>query len=159
HMAVISTIRAEAITNTHNDGARALSAFLAFAEAQACGDTQRGQIVLATLNPEAQRVFARPSPPDALRDSIAAALRARGHRIGEYVGSASFRCDLAILAEDNRRYRLGILLDSQADGAVEDRYVFQPAILRAFGWKVIDVPCHAWQRDPAAVIAQIEDAL
>lgn len=159
HMAVVSTIRAEAITNTHNDGARALRTFLSFAEAQARGDTAHGQTVLATLNPEAQRIFARPAPADALRDAIATALRARGHQIGVHVGSASFRCDLAILAEDGRSHRLGILLDRQGGAAIEDRYVFQPAILRAFGWKVIDIPSHSWLRDPAAVIAQIEAAL
>lgn len=159
HMGVVSTIRAEAITNTHNDGARALKTFLSFAEAQARGDAAHGQTVLATLNPEAQRVFSQTAAADPLRDAIAAALRSRGHQVRANVGSASFRCDLAILAEDGRGYRLGILLDSGRTGAIEDRYVFQPAILRAFGWTVIDVPSHSWQRDPAAVIAQIEAAL
>ena len=159
HMAVVSTIRAEAITNTHNDGARALRTFLSFAEAQARGDAVHGQTVLATLNPEAQRIFARAAPADALRDAIAAALTARGHTVRTHVGSASFRCDLAILAPDGDRYRLGILLDGNGTGAIEDRYVFQPAILKTFGWNVIDVPPHSWLRDPSAVIAQIEAAL
>jgi predicted DNA-binding WGR domain protein len=159
HMAVVSTIRAEAITNIHNDGARALRTFLSFAEAQACGDTNHGQTVLATLNPEAQRIFARAAPGDALRDAIAAALTARGHAVRTHVGSASFRCDLAILAPGGNRYLLGILLDGNGGGALEDRYVFQPAILRTFGWKVIDVPAHSWLRDSGAVIAQIEAAL
>jgi len=158
-MAVVSTLRAEAITNTHNDGARALRTFLAFAEAQARGDTSHGQTVLATLNPEAQRVFARTAPADPLRDALAAALAARGHDVHAHVGSASFRCDLAILAPGGDRYQLGILLDSDGSGAVDDRYVFQPAILRTFGWKVIDIPPHSWLRDPGAVIAQIEAAL
>lgn len=159
HMAVVSTIRAEAITNTHNDGAHALRTFLSFAEVQAGGDAARGQAVLATLNPEAQRVFARPAPTDALREAIAAGLRARGHDVREHVGSASFRCDLAIMGDDGGSYRLAILLDGESGGATEDRYVFQPAILRAFGWKVIDIPSHGWLRDPAAVLARIEAAL
>ncbi len=159
HMAVISTIRAVAITNTHNDGARALRTFLAFAEAQARGDVEHGQAVLATLNPEAQRVFTRAIPPDALREAVADALRKQGHKVRAHVGSASFRCDLAILADDERGYALGILLDGRANEAIEDRYVFQPAILRAFGWKIIDVPSHSWLRDHKAVIGQIEAAL
>ena len=168
HMAVVSTIRAEAITNTHNDGARALRTFLAFAEAQARGDASHGQTVLATLNPEAQRVFARSAPADPLRDAVANALTVRGHDVRTHVGSASFRCDLAVLAPGGGSFQLGILLDGDSDGggdggrgvgAVEDRYVFQPAILRAFGWKVIDIPSHSWLRDPGAVIAQIEAAL
>ncbi|MEO5866237.1 MAG: AAA domain-containing protein [Sphingomonas sp.] len=159
HMAVVSTIRAEAITNTHNDGARALRTFLSFAEAQARGDGEHGQTILATLNPEAQRVFARTAAPDPLRDALADALRARGHKIEANVGSASFRCDLAIVAPDGASHSLGILLDGDAGGAVADRYVFQPTILRAFGWKVIDIPSHSWLRNPQAVIAQIEAAL
>lgn len=159
HMAVISTIHAEAITNTHNDGARALRTFLSFAEAQSRGDAERGRTVLATLNPGAQRVFARQAPADALRDALAAALAARGHMVAAHVGNASFRCDLAILDREGGEYRLGILLDADGTGAIEDRYVFQPAILRSFGWKVIDVPSHSWLRNPEAVIAQIEAAL
>ena len=159
HMAVVSTIRAEAITNTHNDGARALRTFLSFAEAQSRGDAAHGQTVLATLNPEAQRVFARAAPADPVRDAIAKALAARGHDVRADVGSASFRCDLGVLAPDGARYDLGILLDNNGGGATEDRYVFQPAILRAFGWKIIDVPVHSWLRDPGAVITQIEAAL
>ncbi len=159
HMAVISTIRAEAITNTHNDGARALRTFLSFAEAQARGDARHGQTILATLNPEAERVFARVAAPDPLRDTLAAALRRRGHVVEEYVGSASFRCDLAILEPDGRSHALAILLDSDAGNAVAERYVFQPTILRNFGWKVIDIPSHAWLRHPDAVIAQIEAVL
>jgi len=159
HMAVVSTIRAESITNTHNDGARALRTFLAFAEAQARGDAIHGQTVLATLNPEAQRVFARSAPADSLRDALAQALTARGHNVRVHVGSASFRCDLGILAPGGDRYQLGIMIDGNGHGSVEDRYVFQPAILRAFGWKVIDVPSHSWLRDPGGVLAQIETAL
>jgi predicted DNA-binding WGR domain protein len=158
-MAIVSTIRAEAITNTHNDGARALRTFLSFAEAQARGDGPHGQAILATLNPEAQRVFSRAPAPDPLRDALAAALRARGHVVQEYVGSASFRCDLAIVAPDGRSHALAILLDGDAGDAIADRYVFQPTILRRFGWRVIDIPSHAWLRQPEAVIAQIEAAL
>ena len=159
HMAVVSTIRAEAITNTHNDGARALRTFLAFADAQARGDSEHGQTILATLNPEAQRVFARTAAADPLRDALAAALRARGHIVHANVGSASFRCDLAVVAPDGRHNALAILLDGDAGEAITDRYVFQPTILRTFGWRVIDVPSHSWLRNPGSVIAQIEAAL
>jgi hypothetical protein len=48
-MAVVSTIRGEAITNTHNDGATALRAFLQFAESCATGDNVRAQAALASL--------------------------------------------------------------------------------------------------------------
>lgn len=159
HMAVVSTIRADAITNTHNDGARALRMFLAFAEARAHGKEALGQSILETLNPEARRVFAQSAPADPVRDAIAAELARRGHAVRTHVGSASFRCDIAILDDDGGGYALGILLDGRNQAAVYDRYVFQPGILRSFGWRVIDVPSHTWLRDPDLVIRQIEAAL
>lgn len=159
HMAVVSTIRAEAITNTHNDGARALRTFLAFAEAQARGDGSHSQTILATLNPEAERVFARAPAADPLRESLAAALRERGHVVREHVGSASFRCDLTIVSPDGGSHQLAILLDGDSGDSVGDRYVFQPTVLRNFGWTVVDVPSHSWLRNPKTVIAQIEAAL
>nr|WP_229458845.1 C-terminal helicase domain-containing protein [Massilia glaciei] len=43
HMAVVSSIEAEAITNVHNDGAAARRAFLQFAKASAVGQSERAQ--------------------------------------------------------------------------------------------------------------------
>ena len=81
HMAIVSTIAPEAITNIHNDGARALRSFLAFAEAQSAGAHDNAQAVLATLNPDAARTFDAQLPPDPVRSAIAQALRARGHEV------------------------------------------------------------------------------
>jgi len=159
HMAIVSTIRASAITNTHNDGARALASFLAFAEAQARGEVAGAQAILATLNPDARRVFAAAAPKDALRDAIAAALRERGLIVREHVGSSTFRCDLAITGADERAYSLAILIDGGTPTGVYDRYVFRPSILRNFGWRVIDIPSQAWLRDADAVLEEIERAL
>lgn len=159
HMAILSTIRATAITNTHNDGARALSSFLAFAEAHTRGDPASARAILATLNPDAQRVFAAAVPNDPLRDAIAAALRERGHHVREHVGSSSFRCDLAIVGADERQHDLAILIDGGAPQNIYGRYVFEPTILRNFGWRVIDIPSQAWLRDPDAVLDEIERTL
>ena len=162
HMAVVSTIRAEAITNTHNDGARALRTFLSFAEAQGKGDFARGQSILAAINPDAESVFGRSAPIDALRSAIADALRLRGHEVHEHVGGASFRCDLAIADQRGGGYVLAVLLDggpSQDPGGVYGRFVFQPGLLRSFGWRVIDIPSQSWLAAPDIVIRQIESAL
>lgn len=158
HMAIISTIAPEAITNVHNDGARALRSFLSFAEAQSGGAHDHAQAVLTTLNPEAARTFDVTLPHDPVRDAIAASLRARGHVVDEYVGGASFRCDLAIRNDAGDGYALGILLDRDEAGAVaiEERYVFRPGILRSFGWRVLDLPVAAWLRARTAMIERIE---
>ncbi|WP_447765508.1 AAA domain-containing protein [Sphingopyxis panaciterrae] len=161
HMAIVSTIAPEAITNIHNDGARALRSFLAFAEAESGGAQDNAQAVLATLNPDAARTFDRQLPPDPVRSAMAEALRAKGHEVHEHVGGASFRCDLAIVDPAGGGYALGVLLDrgSTAATAIEERFVFRPGILRAFGWRVIDVPVTSWLRARVPVIERIEQEL
>ncbi len=161
HMAIISTIAPEAITNVHNDGARALRSFLAFAEAQSAGAHDHAQAVLATLNPDAGQTFGAAPPADAVRDAIAAALRERGHGVHDHVGGASFRCDLAVVNAAGDGYALGILLDrDEPQGrSVEERFVFRPGILRSFGWRVLDLPVASWHRAPGAMIDRIEAEL
>jgi predicted DNA-binding WGR domain protein len=161
HMAIVSTIAPEAITNVHNDGARALRGFLSFAEAQSNGAHHHAQAVLTTLNPDAARTFGDELPPDPVRHAIAEALRGRGHIVHEHVGGASFRCDLAIVDAVGDCYALAILLDRDANkaGAVEERFVFRPGILRAFGWRVLDIPVAAWLRAREAIIERIESEL
>lgn len=161
-MAIVTSIHSDAITNIHNDGASALKAFLQFAEASSRGEGDRAQSILSALNPGAQRSFATAAPYDALRTALAKALRAKGHVVHEHVGSSQFRCDLAIVDDTGHSYRLGIQLDSRRDGSsveVRDRYVFQPTVLRSFGWKVIDVPGKQWLADPAGLLARIDAAL
>ena len=160
-MAVVSSIHAEAITNTHNDGAAALRAFLQFAQANARGDFERAQLVLGALNAGAREAFAAPPSADAIRQAMAATLRQRGHTVHEQVGRSQFRCDLAIVDPAGGDYQLAILLDGPEQTVADtgERYVFRPGVLRGFGWKVIDVPGRDWLRAPDAVLARIEAAL
>jgi len=160
-MAIVSSIEAEAITNTHNDGAAALRAFLQFAQASASGDALRSQGILANLNPGAKQSFAVSLPKDSLRGAIAVALRKRGHTVQEYVGRSQFRCDLAISDASGEHFSLGVLLDGDTTHAtdVKERYIFRPTVLRSFGWKIIDVLSHDWLRDPMDVLNRIEALL
>ncbi|MEM9312162.1 MAG: WGR domain-containing protein, partial [Pseudomonadota bacterium] len=99
---------------------------------------------------------------DPLRSDIARELALRGHTVHEHVGGASFRCDLGLVSEDGSDFALGILIDGGTyDSArkVYERFVFKPSILRAFGWRVIDIPSHSWRQDNGHVIALIEAEL
>lgn len=159
HMAVVSSIRANAITNTHNDGAFALRAFLAFAEAQDTGNAEAGRIALSSVNPNVLNIFSAKPPEDPLRESIAQALRARGHEVHEFVGSARFRCDIAIVDPETADYSLGILLDHNIDDTAShrfERFVFKPSILRSFGWKIIDITSFSWHQSADKVLAHID---
>jgi predicted DNA-binding WGR domain protein len=160
-MAVVSTIRADAVTNVHNDGAAALRAFLHFAEASATGQFDRAQAVLGALNHGAREVFTRQASADSIRDALAGALRGRGHEVHVNVGRSQFRCDLAIVQPSKQGYALAVLLDNPADAISDtaERYVFRPGILRSFGWQVLDLPGKDWLDDPMAVVERIEKML
>ena len=160
-MAVVTSIDPQAITNVHNDGAAALRGFLEFAQASAAGQGERARSVLGALNPAASDAFTRQAPPDSIRDALAASLRARGHTVHVHVGRSQLRCDLALVDPSGAGYALAILLDNPADavGDTQERYVFRPAILRSFGWRVLDVPGKDWLVDPDAVLQRIESML
>jgi predicted DNA-binding WGR domain protein len=157
HMAIVSTIAPEAITNIHNDGARALRSFLSFAEAQSNGASDHAQAVLSTLNPDAAQTFGAELPHDPARTAIASALRDLGYTVQEHVGGASFRCDIGIVNKAGDGYALGILLDHVTTDTigVDERFVFRPSILRSFGWRIVDVPISTWLRARDAVISRI----
>lgn len=159
HMAVVTTIHSHMITNVHNDGARALQTFLGFAEALDKGDQERASSTLAKISREARSVFAAPAPADPVRQQLAEALRDRGHVVDEWVGSTHLRCDLAVRDAAEENYRIGILLDRQAApnaDRVFERYVFQPGILKTFGWRIVDIPVLQWLESPKAVLERIE---
>ena len=169
HMAVVSTIRHEAITNDHNEGAAALKNFLRYAECLSRGDDATATRVLEGMNPLA-RGAARAGHvrADAVSVQLAAALRARGHAVDEQVGQSRFRCDLAIRAAGtgsgagDSHYALGILVDTAAhyeNRNVLERYVSRPRILDAFGWEVRQVLAKDWLHAPEAVLDGIEHAL
>src|SRR5258708_5745714 len=154
HMAVVSTIYPEAITNTLNDGARALRTFLSFALAQSAGAGEHAQAVLSAVNPNTERVFSRNQSTDPLRHAIAEQLRLRGHEMHHDVGSAAFRCALAVIDPESGNYALAILLDGGKRDTVDqiiERFVFRPGILKAFCWRVIDIPSTDWLKDRDAV--------
>ena len=120
HMAVVSTIRHEAITNDHNEGAAALKQFLRYAECLSRGDTGTARRVLEGMNPLTRAGSVQHARADEVTVQLAAALRARGHAVDEQVGQSRFRCDLALRAPEAGHYALGILIDTAGRYSVHD---------------------------------------
>lgn len=159
HMAIVSSIRHQQITNDYNDGANSLKRFLQYAEAVSSGDLATARHVLENLNPLARKALAPHARNDAVVEAIADALRQRGHEVDLHVGQSRFRCDLAVRAASDTEYRLGILVDTDGhytNPNLLDRYLMQPGILQAFGWRSIVVLTKDWYHDPGDVLTQIE---
>lgn len=163
HMAVVSTIRHDAITNDYNDGAAALKQFLRYAESVSRGDAIGAQRVLESLNPLTRKALAGDGAADEVAAQLAQALRERGHAVDERVGQSRFRCDLGIRDPNGGgHYALAVLVDTAAHYANRDvfeRYVSRPRILGAFGWRAVQVLSRDWFHDSQAVLGAIERAL
>jgi len=162
HMAIVSSIRHHDITNDYNDGANSLKNFLQYAEAVSKGDAATARRVLENLNPLSRKALAPLSKGDAVVEALAKALRERGHLVDLNVGQSKFRCDLAVRSNSDSLYQLGILVDTDghyANPNLLDRYLMQPTILRAFGWRFALVLTKDWYHNPDDVLSRIENLL
>ena len=162
HMAVVSSIRHDDITNDHNDGANCLKNFLRYAAATSRGELAPARRVLESVNPVARKALAPESQGDAVVAALATALKARGFAVDLDVGQSRFRCDLAVSRQSRSHYQLGILVDTSAtyqNPNLLDRYLMQPSILRAFGWNCALVLTKDWYQNPDGVLAQLERLL
>lgn len=78
------------------------------------------------------------------------------------VGQSKFRCDLTVRSNTDSLYQLGILVDTDghyANPNLLDRYLMQPSILRAFGWRFALVLTKDWYHNPDDVLGRIEKML
>lgn len=162
HMAIVSSIRHHDITNDYNDGANSLKNFLQYAEAVSKGDAATARRVLENLNPLSRKALAPLTKGDAVVEALAQALRSRGYSVDLNVGQSKFRCDLAVRSNSDSLYQLGILVDTDghyANPNLLDRYLMQPGILRAFGWRFALVLTKDWYHTPDDVMNRIEKLL
>jgi hypothetical protein len=161
HMALVSSIRHHEITNDYNDGARALKNYLRYAEACSAGDAAAARRVLWEINP-ADSLAARTAPANVVVDQLAAHLRKRGYEVETHVGQSGFRCDLAVRANGESRYRLGILVDTDSyyqNANLLERELLRPRLLRNFGWNIVLVLTKDWFEDANAVLQTLERRL
>ena len=161
HMAVVSSIDWTRITNDYNDGAACLKGYLRYAAAVSRGDVVEANAVLDSLS-RARGAAGREQADNPVAAGLAEALRAKGWAVDLGVGSSAFRCDLAIYAPGDSKYRLGVMIDTERHYTVDDlddRYLLKPAVLHGFGWQVAWVLTRDWLLDPNGVVGRLEAGL
>ncbi len=162
HMAVVSSIRYEHITNEYNEGADYLRRFLHYAELISGGEMAAARTILDSLVlPVSRR--SETITPTIIRQQIKEQLIARGYEVAEQVGQSDFKCSLAVkrLPEDEN-YFLAILIDDDQhyrNGNLIEQYYQRPAILQRFGWTVLAVYARDWLHQPRKVMEQLLTAL
>ncbi|HEU4553462.1 MAG TPA: AAA domain-containing protein [Chitinophaga sp.] len=159
HMAVVSSIRHQHITNEHNDGARYFKRFLQYAEMVSSGNTAQARQVLDDVAPPGKQASYTADNSNTVTQQIKAALEAAGLVADTGVGQSSFKCSLAVKRQAaDTQYCLGILVDDAVhyrNPDVMEQYYQRPAILQAFGWQTVNVYAKDWLEDRERVMELI----
>ncbi|WP_018626629.1 AAA domain-containing protein [Niabella aurantiaca] len=159
HMAVVSSIRYHNITNDYNPGANYFKRFLHYAELVSTGDLNAAQMILDTLVTNETRTSEGRSNYFLVASQVKRLLEKKGFYVDENVGQSTFKCSLAIKKnKTDGNYTLGILIDDENhynnDNVVE-QYYQKPAILRAFGWHVLNIYAKDWLEDQELVMQRV----
>jgi len=158
HMAVISSMRFEQITNEYNEGANYLRRFLQYAEHVSGGRMTAARSILDGLidhrDPDGHAVKAT-----LVRQQLKEQLLAHGYEVEGPIGQSDFKCSLAVKKKgEDEEYALALLIDDEDhyrnDNRIE-QYYLRPAALRSFGWKVLPVYAKDWLHQPQKVMEQI----
>lgn len=160
HMAVVSSIDHNHITNEYNDGANTLRRYLRYAAAQSAGDDAEARRVLSGM--VAHGANGSADTTDAVGEALASALRDRGYDVARQVGSSRFRCDLVVRKSPQSETAIAVIIDSPdfyGTGTVDERFRLRPSVLSAFGWQVEIVLGKDWLADSNRVIRRLTDRL
>ncbi len=165
HMAIVSSIVGDDITNDYNTGALALKTMLRFAEASSAGHNAEAERVLDRYRTESgQGMHA------AQKDSAVAALASWledeiGMTCDIGVGLSDFVIDIVPQAPAGQTLSgkpLAILIDSSAlydCGAVGEMLTNRASVLESAGWEVLTVPLKDIWRRPQDVQAALRGIL
>ena len=162
HMAIVSSIRHYDIKNEYNEGANYFRKFLQYAELVSRGNSTSANLTLKSLSKN--QVQAGDSKVvDVITRALAKRLTSEGYQVELGIGQSYFKCNLGVVAKDNKRnYQLGILIDDSAHYQNKDileQYYLRPSILRAFGWKMIQVYSKDWYENEEVVFNRIRRLL
>lgn len=156
HMAIVSSIRHNHITNDYNDGANYLKRFLQYAEMVSTGNMVIARNILDNLVLHDQNKTTSPIISSITALQIKNALQNKGYHVDEQVGQSSFKCSLAVKKQqEDINYSLGILIDDEYHYNNEDlveQYYQRPSILQSFGWNVITVFAKDWLEDSGRIL-------
>lgn len=145
-MVVFSSMRADDVKvgPESPEGARAMQAFLRFAETK--------------VLPSGERLTGR-APDSPFEESVTAMLEREGYAVEPQYGVEGFRIDIAVCDPDAPgAYLLGIECDGVAyhsSLSARDRDRLRQEVLETAGWKIERIWSTDWFRDPAREMGRI----
>lgn len=162
HMAIVSSIVGNQITNTHNDGASNLARFLDYAAAESAGQNSVADGLLKSLRPQhsdkTKHSVEATGAISAAARTLADLLSDAGLEVETGVGRSVFQIDVAVRGADG--YILGLLIDPDTDAGdhgdtAANRFVAEAGILKSFGWPIQRVLLSELVEHPEVVVARI----
>lgn len=158
HMAVVSSIRHNQITNEYNAGANYFKRFLHYSDNVSSGNMQQARQILDGLLPQKFQHKQR-AGDTVIRQQIRHQLEQRGYTVAEQVGQSGFRCSLAVKTNaDDTAYTLSVIIDDDSyysNPDVIEQYYQRPALLENAGWRTITVYAKDWLHQPQRVMDAI----
>lgn len=163
HMAVVSSIRHHHITNEYNEGANYFKRFLQYAEMVSMGNMKGATTILQGLGVGDKRTVITARQLSATTAQLKKSLEAKGYLVDENIGQSRFRCTLGVKKQSSdKQYRLGILVDDEThyhNNDLVEQYYQRPSILKAFGWRIMNVYAKDWLEDSERVLRELERVL
>ncbi len=158
HMAIVSSIKHNHITNEYNEGANYFRRFLQYAENVSKGNMQTARTILdgLVLNKTTNKKTEQNSI--VLRE-VKLKLTQLGFFVDAHIGQSDFKCSLGVKKNaESEVYALGILIDDEKHYSNEnllEQYYQRPAILKSFGWRCMHVFAKDWLQNEEKVMTQI----
>jgi hypothetical protein len=139
HVAIVSSIGSEAITNDYNLGANTLKQYLRYAAAVSTGSEAEIRAALETVGVNRGDDGRHRDEIDPLALKLAERHAAGGAEVAVEVGHSTLTVDVAVRDPATPGKARALLLDTERNYAIPDlveRYVTRPGVFRAFGWDV-----------------------
>jgi superfamily I DNA and/or RNA helicase/predicted DNA-binding WGR domain protein len=156
HMAIISSIRYNHITNDYNDGASYFKRFLHYAEMVSTGNMNTARTILDGLITSEIKSKAVSTITSVTAAQIKKAIELKGYIVDEQIGQSSFKCTLGVKQNpEDTNYSLGILIDDEShynNNDLVEQYYQRPSIMQSFGWRVTSVYAKDWLEDNNRVL-------
>lgn len=159
NMVVVSSIMPQEIKNDYNVGANYFKKFLGYAKHISEGKLNEANTILDGLYQYQEEVNHTTS---ALITQVKSEIEKMGYLVDLNVGQSHFKCNIAVKSEQDKTYKLGILLDTPlhySNENVLEQYCQKPSILIAFGWETLHIYSKDWLENRERVLEKITQKL
>ena len=153
HVAIVSSIKGEWITNDYNEGALAFKRYLTFAENISTGRIESAEALLDSVSLHTERKSATKSIYANFSQDLDNEL------IKNNVGTSDFKIPLGLGSSANNKFEYALfdIGGSQVNASLEMSFI-RPSLLENFGWNVASVSAKDVYLNPQKVKSEFTES-